>query len=406
MKYAILYIFAVFFFWECKKNARPETLPKIPKPEIFKWGYSMKKYNLKEAKIKKDEYLETILKKYQISKKRIFEITHQIKKKFDLRKIKIGANYKMLFNKKLKNKLEIFIYFQNKAHYTIVDFSKEKVFVQKIEIPTKKILKKIAGTIKYSLYESLKEKGVDWEVGNQLSEIYAWNINFFKLFKGDTFKVIYEAFYIQDTIFMGVGKIKAAYFKHHEKGFYAFRYPHQNIKGVFEYYNEKALHLRRSFLKAPLKYRNFRISSKFNLRRRIAYYGRIKPHRGTDFAAPIGTPIISTANGKVIESRYKRGNGNYVKIQHNAIYATQYLHMKRRKVRVGQRIKQGQVIGWVGMTGFTSGPHVCYRFWKYGKQIDPLKEKLPPAKKMKKKHIKKYLEYMAPVRKNLDKIKE
>ena len=388
MKYARLFIFGGIFLWGCKKKSPPAPPPPKP-PEVFKWGYSMQKYTLRAAKIKKRQTFGNILDKYKIPPQKIAEITHQIKRKIDLRKIKIGADYKMLFNKTLQNKLEVFIYFHDRSHYTIIDFSKTQVRIRKIKIPTKKILKKITGTIQYSLYESLKQKGVDWEVGNQLSEMYAWNIDFFRLFKGDSFKVIYEAFYIHDTVFTGVGKIKAAYFKHHQKGFYAFRYPHQKIEGIFEYYNEKAQHLRRSFLKAPLKYKNFRISSKYNLRRKIAYYGRIKAHRGTDFAAPVGTPIISTANGKVIESRYKRGNGHYVKIRHNATYATQYLHMRKRKVRVGQRVKQGQVIGWVGMTGYTSGPHVCYRFLEIRQTSRSFKRKITPRQKNEKKTYKK-----------------
>ena len=413
MRYAFIYILVGFFWVACKKSPlhnfsakkpEPQNTDTIKAPEIFRWGYSMKKYKVVAAKIKKHETFGSILDRYHIRRQRVAQITRQIRKKMNLKKIKRGAAYKMLLNKNLQNTPQVFIYFHDIRTYTVVDFSKEKVLVKKIKIPIKKVLKKISGTIVYSLYESLKEQGVDWEVGNQLSEIYAWNINFFKLFKGDRFKVIYEKFYIEDTIFAGVGKIKAAWFKHHKSSFYAFRTPSKEIKGIFEYYDEKALHLRRSFLKAPLKYKNFRISSKFNIRRRIAYYGRIKPHRGTDFAAPIGTPIISTANGRVIESKYKKANGIYVKIKHNAIYTTQYLHMRRAKVRVGQRVKQGDVIGWVGMTGHTSGPHVCYRFWKYGRQVDPLKEKLPPAKKMKKQRIKKYLRDIAPIKKQLDKI--
>ena len=132
-------------------------------------------------------------------------------------------------------------------------------------------------------------------------------------------------------------------------------------------------------MKAPVKFGP--VTSRYNLKRRIAYYGnRVRPHRGTDFAARVGTPILATANGSVTKSSYTRGNGNYVTIKHNNTYSTQYLHMKRRKVKKGEFVKQGEVIGWVGMTGYTSGPHVCYRFWKNGRQVDPFKQKLPEAK--------------------------
>jgi murein DD-endopeptidase MepM/ murein hydrolase activator NlpD len=161
--------------------------------------------------------------------------------------------------------------------------------------------------------------------------------------------------------------------------------------------------LRRAFLKAPVEFK--RISSRFNLNRRIALYGnRRRPHKGTDFAAAVGTPIVSTANGTVIKSSYTRGNGNYVKVKHNSTYSTQYLHMKKRKVKVGEYVKQGQVIGWVGMTGNTSGPHVCYRFWKNGVQVDPFKQKLPEAEPISEELKVKYLDFIAPISKQLDEI--
>jgi murein DD-endopeptidase MepM/ murein hydrolase activator NlpD len=155
-------------------------------------------------------------------------------------------------------------------------------------------------------------------------------------------------------------------------------------------------------LKAPIKFQ-YRISSRYNLRRRIAYYGnKIKPHRGTDFAAKIGTPIIATASGTVTESTRRGGNGKYVKIKHNSTYSTQYLHMSSQAVKKGQYVKQGDVIGYVGMTGNTGGPHVCYRFWKYGKQVDPLREKLPEAEPMKKNVKPSFFEYIKPLKYQLD----
>jgi murein DD-endopeptidase MepM/ murein hydrolase activator NlpD len=161
--------------------------------------------------------------------------------------------------------------------------------------------------------------------------------------------------------------------------------------------------LRSQFLRSPIKFQ-YRVSSRYNLRRKIAYYGRVKPHKGTDFAAKVGTPIMATANGKVTESRRKGGNGNYVKIKHNNTYSTQYLHMSRRKVKRGQYVKQGDVIGYVGMTGNTSGPHVCYRFWKNGRQVDPFKQKLPSAKPLKKSLKPNYLKFIKPLEAQLDKI--
>ena len=156
-------------------------------------------------------------------------------------------------------------------------------------------------------------------------------------------------------------------------------------------------------MKAPVQYS--RISSRYNLKRRIAYYGnKVRPHKGTDFAASVGTPIMATANGTVVESTRRGGNGKYVKIRHNATYSTQYLHMSKRAVKKGDYVKQGDIIGYVGMTGNTGGPHVCYRFWKNGAQVDPFKQKLPEAEPISDSLKIKYLEFIKPIRTRLDNI--
>jgi murein DD-endopeptidase MepM/ murein hydrolase activator NlpD len=233
-----------------------------------------------------------------------------------------------------------------------------------------------------------------------LSDIYAWSIDFFRLEKGDRFKIVYTQKYVDDSIYVGLNRIHAAYFEHRKKPYYAIEFESDAERGITEFFDEKGKNLRRAFLQAPVQFS--RISSRYNKRRRISYYGRTKPHYGTDFAAPVGTPIRATASGTVVASSYTRGNGNYVTIRHNGTYKTQYLHMKKRKVRKGQQVKQGDLIGTVGMTGYTSGPHVCYRFWKNGKQVDPFRQKLPEAKPIDSKLKEKYMVYMQPLKETLD----
>jgi murein DD-endopeptidase MepM/ murein hydrolase activator NlpD len=234
-------------------------------------------------------------------------------------------------------------------------------------------------------------------------DIYAWTIDFRRLQKGDRFKVIYTDKYIDDSIYAGVDNIKAAYFEHNGDSLYAFEFQTDSLKGIRDYFNENAKNLRRAFLKMPVKFG--RLSSRYNLKRRIAYYGyKVRPHKGTDFAAAVGTPIMATANGTVVESTRRGGNGKYVKIRHNATYSTQYLHMSKQTVKKGQYVKQGDVIGYVGMTGNTGGPHVCYRFWKNGKQVDPFKQKLPEAEPISDSLKVRYLEYIKPIKQRLDNI--
>jgi len=204
-------------------------------------------------------------------------------------------------------------------------------------------------------------------------------------------------------LYAGVHNIKAAYFEHKNEPFYAFEFLTDSVKGIIDYFNDDAKNLRRAFLKAPVQFS--RVSSRYNLKRRIAFYGnRVRPHKGTDFAARVGTPILATANGTVIESTRKGGNGKYVKIRHNATYSTQYLHMSKRAVKVGQFVKQGDVIGYVGMTGNTAGPHVCYRFWKNGRQVDPFKQKLPEAEPISESLKITYLDFIKPIKTQLDNI--
>ena len=257
-----------------------------------------------------------------------------------------------------------------------------------------------SGIITSSLYETMKSIGVSDALTFYMADVYAWTIDFSRLYPGDRFKIIYEEKFVNDSLSVGIKKIKAAYFEHQNKPYYAFEFEDPQ-KGIVDYFDDRAKNLRRAFLKAPVKFS--RISSRYNLRRRIAYYGnRIRPHKGTDFAANVGTPILATANGVVVKSSYSKGNGNYVTLRHNETYSTQYLHMKRRKVRRGQKVAQGEVIGWVGMTGNTSGPHVCYRFWKNGRQVDPFKQKLPEAKPISEFSKKLFLEFIEPIKYQLD----
>jgi murein DD-endopeptidase MepM/ murein hydrolase activator NlpD len=251
----------------------------------------------------------------------------------------------------------------------------------------------------------MDQKGLPYQLINDLSDIYAWTIDFTRVQKGDRFKIIYNERDIEDSIYAGIKSIDVAYFEHNNETFYAFSYKTDSLKKMPEYYDEKGNSLQRTFLKSPIQFSN--ISSRYNLKRRIAYYGnRVKPHKGTDFAAPVGTSIMATADGRVVKSSYTRSNGYYVKIQHNNKYSTQYLHMQKNgRIKKGKYVKQGDEIGRVGMTGNTSGPHVCYRFWRNSRQVDPYKEKLPPGKPVPKKLKSNYEDYILPLIHELDQVK-
>ena len=229
-------------------------------------------------------------------------------------------------------------------------------------------------------------------LANRLADTYQWTIDFFRIDKGDRFKVIFKDRFINDTIYAGIESIDAAIFEHRGKPYYAFEFLVDESTDRTEYFDENAKTLRRFFLKAPVDYK--RISSRYSPRRFHPVQKKWKAHKGTDYAAARGTPIWSTANGVVIKSGYTRGNGNYVKVKHTNKYTTQYLHMSKRAVKVGQRVVQGEIIGYVGSTGLATGPHVCYRFWVNGKQVDPYKQKLPSAEPMPEDIKPSYFEFI------------
>ncbi|MGB0892112.1 MAG: peptidoglycan DD-metalloendopeptidase family protein [Flavobacteriaceae bacterium] len=402
MKKTFLLLIFIISFSSCKKEEKIPVIKVEKKKSKIKFGYKLDNFKVIHDTIKNGESFGEILDRYHVSYPKINEIAGSIKEIFDARKVRAGKTYTILASKDSLEKAQVFIYKHNIINTTIVDFKDSTIVAKQHKKPIKTVQKIAEGVINSNLSNSMDSLHLSPTLTWAIADIYAWTLDFYKLQKGDTFKFTYEEKFIEDTISAGYGEVKSAVFKHNGQNLFAFKFVADSIKGVAEYYNEEGKMLRSQFLKSPIKFR-YRISSRYNLRRRIAYYGnRIKPHRGTDFAANIGTPILATANGTVTESTRRGGNGKYVKIKHNGTYSTQYLHMKNRNVKKGQFVKQGDVIGWVGMTGNTGGPHVCYRFWKHGKQVDPFKEKLPAAEPLKKSLKPKFLEYIAPLKYQLE----
>ena len=409
MKKLSILLFVLLIVLSCGKDNIKDTLDasdeitaSVPKI-IHEFGYILNDYKVIKDTIKKGESFGIILDRHHVYYPKINAIAKGIKDTFDVRRIRAGKPYMILASKDSLEKAEVFIYKNSKAKATIVNFKDSTIVAYTYRKPIKIIEKEVSGNIYSTLSEAMDSLHLNPNLTYDVADIYAWTLDFYKLQKGDQFKLIYEEKFIDDSIFVGYGKVKAALFDHNNKDFYAYRFVPDSIKGIPEYYDEEGNMLRSQFLRSPIKFQ-YRVSSRYNLRRKIAYYGRVKPHKGTDFAAKVGTPIMATASGTVTESRKKGGNGNYVKIRHNNTYSTQYLHMSRRKVKRGKYVKQGDVIGWVGMTGNTSGPHVCYRFWKNGKQVDPFKQKLPSAKPLKKSLKPTYKKFIEPYKTQLDNI--
>lgn len=391
------------FLISCSKAEKKEVQKKVEEKIITEFGYTLNNYNVKKSKVKNGDSFGSILERNNLYYPQIYNIVQKVKKVYDIRKINIGKPYTILSSKDSLNTPQVFIYQPNKIDYVVVSLT-DSLWAEKKSKAVKIKEFEAEGIITSSLSETMEKQKLSPLLSNELSEIYAWTIDFFRLEKGDNFKIIYSAKYIDDSIYVGLNRIHSAFFEHRGKPFYAIEFETDPKRGIVEYFDENGKNLRRAFLRSPVQFS--RVSSRYNLKRRIAYYGyRIRPHKGTDFAAAVGTPIRATASGTVTKSSYTRSNGNYVKIKHNGTYSTQYLHMDKRGVKVGQFVKQGDYIGTVGMTGNTSGPHVCYRFWKNGRQVDPLKQKLPEAKPISKELKERYMVHMDPIKKQLDAIK-
>jgi len=370
-------------------------------PEIIKaYGYVLDDYVVERDTVRAGDSFGKILFDAHVGYGKIQEITDSIKDVFDTRRIRTGKPYVLLRAKDTTNAAKVFIYEQNKTDYVVVDFENDVSAAAK-KHPVTTFEREVSGIINSSLSSTFDDLGVNVNLSYKMADIYAWTIDFYKLDAGDRFKVIYEERFVNDTVPAGIGNIKGCIFEHKGREIYAFRFENDSIPGEIDYFDESGKNLRRAFLKGPLKFN--RISSRYNLKRRIKYYGyKVRPHKGTDYAGPIGTPILATADGTVTKSERRGGNGNYVKLRHNGTYETQYLHMQRRKVKVGDFVRQGDVIGTIGMTGNTGGPHVCYRFWKNGKQVDPFKQDLPDSEPLPAKLLPLFEEVKGPLQIQLE----
>ena len=394
-------------FISCKKVQTNKEVNEIDEIAVSselsadkQFGFNLEDFLVVRDTVKRGDSFGELMIQNKVDYPKIAKLSEDFRDTFDVRKIRVGKPYLILKSKDTPQGAQVFIYQNDLINFTVVDF-RDSVLAYKDRMQVKYVQKEAAGIIETSLSEAILDQGIDYNVTNDLSEIYAWTIDFFRLQKGDKFKVIYKEKYINDSIYAGAEPIEAAYFEHNGTPLYAFAYESDSLKNIIDYFDDEANNLRRTFLRAPVKFS--RISSRYNLKRRIRYYGyKVRPHRGTDYAAPVGTPIMATADGTVTESTRKGGNGKYVKIRHNGTYSTQYLHMRKQKVKRGEFVRQGDVIGWVGMTGNTGGPHVCYRFWKNGRQVDPFKEKLPAAEPLPENVRMDYFEFIAPQKVQLD----
>lgn len=399
MKYRILFVlFVSLIFFACSDGEQKQVEVNI-EPQINYNEFGLVVDSLIEIrdKVKRNQTLTDILLPHNVSYKQIYNITQASKDVFDIRKIQSGKDYAIYVQPDSVNRVKYFVYEESPLKYYVFDLSdsvnitygEREVEIQEAEI---------SGKIHNSLYQTLEELEASPLLALKLSEVFAWQIDFYGIQPGDHFKVIYDAKYL-DGEFMTIGQIKAAVFNHRGKDYYGFYFEEEESA---DYFDEEGNSLRKAFLKAPLKFG--RISSRYSNSRFHPVLKIYRPHRGIDYAAPTGTPVQSIGDGVVVEKGYKRGNGNWVKIKHNGTYSSAYLHLSKfgKGINKGTTVRQGQVIGYVGSTGLSTGPHLDFRFYINGYPVNFLNQEFPPSKPVDKKYHEIYWEYMSKLKERLD----
>jgi murein DD-endopeptidase MepM/ murein hydrolase activator NlpD len=403
LKKAFVIIIVLLSIFSCNKSdEKVETKITKPKTKKVEFGFNYADFNVVNDTISKGDSFGSIIQNQNIGDKQVYNIVEQVKDSFNVRTIRYNKPYTLLRSKNKTNKLQVFIYQPDALTYYVVDFRDTIAKAYKKIKPVTFKRKIIGGVLKSSLSETLGNASVETALASRITKVFSWSIDFFKLKKGDRYGLIFTERFINNKTYDGVEDLEAAFFEYKGKIVYAFPFEKDTLSGKVEYYDDQGKTLKNFFLKTPIKFS--RITSRFTMNRFHPVQHTWKAHKGTDYAAPTGTPISTTASGVVEATGYTAGNGNFVKVKHNGTYSTQYLHMSRILVRRGQRVTQGQTIGLVGSTGLASGPHVCYRFWKNGIQVDALRLNLPTGESLTGNDKNRFLKQMEPLKRELDSI--
>lgn len=357
-----------------EKTDSLKTSARTGDPGSLLHGIPVDTYNVVTGRVRKNQFISTLLADYGVPWNNIEQLLRENRELFDARKVRTGNEYSVFITKDTLSRADFFIYNHDPSVSYIFSLN-DSLTIHKYTAEIKKVLRYSSGTIRTSLWEAAVENNLNPNLSAELSEIYAWTIDFFGLQVGDRFKVIYEEEYIGDKS-IGTGTIHAALFEHGGASIYAIPFIQDSVQS---YFDTTGASLRKAFLKAPLRFS--RISSRFSGGRMHPILKIVRPHHGVDYAAPLGTPVVSIGDGRVTDASYQSGSGRIVKIRHNSVYSTAYMHLSRfgEGIRGGVYVKQGQIIGYVGSSGLSTGPHLDFRFYRNGSPVDPLKVEAPPV---------------------------
>ncbi len=365
--------------WACTPQPTSENQSQVTNPspvDEVVFGYQTAGLRVVNSVVKRNENLSEILSRFHIPMGKVAELAQSSGDIFDVKKIQADRPYTIICSDDSLQMARCFIYQPNAVEYVAVEFG-DSLVVRRVQRKIDTLKHSLSGVIESSLYMSIVNAGGSPALVNALADIYAWEIDFFGLQTGDQYRVFYTT-YAVDGVAAGFGDVLSASFQHLGKELLAFRYDQQDGHGT-EYFDAEGNSLRKTFLKAPLSYT--RISSRFSYSRLHPVLKIRRPHLGVDYAAPMGTPIVAVGDGVVTQVGWAGGGGKTIRIKHNSNYETAYLHLSRygEGITVGKRISQGHVIGYVGSTGLSTGPHLDFRFYKNGTPVDPLTVDAPSA---------------------------
>jgi murein DD-endopeptidase MepM/ murein hydrolase activator NlpD len=353
-----------------------DALPVVP--QNMRWGFALDQFSHTETELKRGDILGSLLLEQGLDYPKVAKLVDNCKGKFNISSLRMGRKLHFLAPH-ASDKPCYMVYEPSPYEYAVFQLVEPfQVQITKRDIHTEVVA--ASGVLESSFWQALTDNGLSDELADGMIDILASSVDFYHQKQGDRFKVVFEQHIVEGEK-VGTGKILAALYEREGKEYYAFNFQHATEKT--DYFDFDGRPARKAFLKAPVKVS--RISSRYNLNRLHPVLGYHKAHLGTDYAAPHGTPIIAVASGTVTEATRRGGNGNFVRIRHDGTYETQYLHMSgfAKGVRAGTRVVQGQTIGYVGSTGLATGPHVCFRFWKNGVQVDHLRLNLPQPEPIK-----------------------
>lgn len=394
MKKYVLLALTILALISCQRTPTNET---TAKDIVYKYGIPIDSFTVIEGRIKKGQTLSnlfTTLGGNNNLANQLYLIPDSLLK---INEIRAGNSYSAFYTQSETPQLTYVVYHRSLVDH-LVFHCKDSLHIHPFTKPIRTETRVAKAHIESSLWNAIAKNNLNLELAVDLSEIYAWSVDFFKLQKDDGFIVYYDELYVDSTS-IGIGKIHGAKFLHHGKIYYAFNYENDDVKG---FWDEDGNNVRKAFLKAPLKFS--RISSGFTYKRKHPVYKTVRPHTGVDYAAPLGTPVMSVGDGVVIQRGYKGGGGNTVKITHNNYYSTAYLHLSKygKGIKVGTHVQQGQIIGYVGSTGASTGAHLDFRVWKNKKPINPLTMESPSTEPIPQKYLPEFYTLRDSLRSKID----